>query len=100
MDIGQLRNVYLSCEEAHVLPVDVLPEGHLQELEPHVHGLDDVVLLGHGVLAAGALPPGHLGLDGLESLEHLRLQTLERGVEAGRAYLVEPTGHLQGQGTR
>ena len=44
---GKLRgynviNSHLSGEEANVLPVDVLAEGHLQQSQSHVKGLDKV----------------------------------------------------------
>ena len=78
-----------------MLPLNVFAKGHLQQLEPHMHGLNNVVLLGHGVLPPGALSPWHLGLDRLEPLQHLGLQTLERGVEGRGANLVEPPGDLK-----
>ena len=85
---------YLSSKETDVLPLYVLAKCHLQQLKPHVHGLHNVTLLCHGVLPSGTLPPRHLGLDRLEPLQHLQLQTLERGVEGRGANLVEPTGNL------
>lgn len=44
---------HVSREEAHVLPLDVLPEGHLEQRQAHVQRLDDVALAGQRVVPGG-----------------------------------------------
>lgn len=85
----------LAGEEAAVLALDVLPEGHLQQREPHVQRLDDVALDGQVVRPAGGLASRHLPLDGLEAVQHLRLQLLEFRVQDLAADAVHGAANLK-----
>lgn len=71
----------LTGEEAAVLALDVLPEGHLQQGKAHVQGLDDVALAGQVMVPAGRLAPRHFALNLLKAVQHLRLEFLEGRVQ-------------------
>lgn len=77
-----------------MLPLNMLSERHLKQAQSHVQCLNDIRLAGQRVAAAGGLPPRHLRLYGLEPVQHLVLETLERRVEDVAAYCVELTVHL------
>ena len=67
----------LPSEEAAMSPVNVLSEGHLQQGQPHVQGLNNVTFSRQGVLSSGGFSARHLALDVLEAKEHGGLQLLE-----------------------
>lgn len=56
---------------------------------------DDIRLAGEGMVAARGLAARHLCFDGLETMQHLILEPLERRVEDALAHLVESSAHLQ-----
>ena len=45
-----------------MLPLNVLPERHLEQSQSHVERLDDVALPGQRVVPPGGLSPWHLTL--------------------------------------
>lgn len=64
-----------------MLALNVLAKAHLQQGESHVEGLDYIGLACQRMVAPRRFSPWHLCFDGVQAIQHLRLESLERRVE-------------------